>query len=169
MRATATRPAAPAAPALQPPAGPSSSRQLPVAAGAARLHRGRRAHRPRGRQHLVDAGHRAAELAVLERPVLPVLLRRRRRPVRSQRDVEHSLGSGVIVSPDGYILTNNHVVAGEAGRISLRQLPDITVALGDKREMRAQIVGVDPTTDLALLKIDARRTCRRCRGAIRRS
>src|SRR3954469_25414473 len=68
-----------------------------------------------------------------------------------QRDVERSLGSGVIVSPDGYILTNNHVVAGEQGRISLRQLPAITVALGDKREMRAKIVGVDPTIDLALL------------------
>jgi Do/DeqQ family serine protease len=73
-----------------------------------------------------------------------------------QRDVERSLGSGVIVSPDGYILTNNHVVAGESGRISLRQLPAISVALADKREMRAQIIGVDPTTDLALLKIDAR-------------
>jgi S1-C subfamily serine protease len=73
-----------------------------------------------------------------------------------RRDVERSLGSGVIVSSDGYILTNNHVVAGEQGRITLRQLPAITVALGDKREMRAQIVGVDPTIDLALLKINAR-------------
>jgi len=72
-----------------------------------------------------------------------------------QRDVERSLGSGVIVSADGYVLTNNHVVAGESGRISLRQLPAITVALADKRELRAQIVGVDPTTDLALLKINA--------------
>ena len=74
----------------------------------------------------------------------------------TRRDVERSLGSGVIVSSDGYILTNNHVVAGEQGRISLRQLPAITVALGDKREMPAQIVGVDPTIDLALLKINAR-------------
>ncbi len=73
-----------------------------------------------------------------------------------RRDVERSLGSGVIVSADGYILTNNHVVAGESGRISLRQLPAISVALGDKREMRAQIVGVDPITDLALLKIDVK-------------
>ena len=73
-----------------------------------------------------------------------------------QPDVERSLGSGVIVSADGYILTNNHVVAGEQGRISLRQLPAITVSLGDKRELRAQIVGIDPTIDLALLKINAR-------------
>ena len=74
----------------------------------------------------------------------------------SRRGVESSLGSGVIVSADGYILTNNHVVAGESGRISLRQLPAITVALEDKREMKAEIVGVDPATDLALLRINAR-------------
>src|SRR5688572_7102852 len=72
-----------------------------------------------------------------------------------RRRVERSLGSGVVVSADGYILTNNHVVAGESGRISLRQLPAITVALADKREVEARIVGVDPPTDLALLKIDA--------------
>ena len=70
--------------------------------------------------------------------------------------VERSLGSGVIVTADGYVLTNNHVVAGESGRMSLRQLPAITVALGDKREVQADIVGVDPATDLALLKINAR-------------
>ena len=69
--------------------------------------------------------------------------------------VESSLGSGVIISADGYILTNNHVVAGESGQISLRDLPQITVALADKREVEARIVGVDPATDLALLKINA--------------
>jgi Do/DeqQ family serine protease len=74
----------------------------------------------------------------------------------SRRGVQSSLGSGVIISEDGYILTNNHVVAGESGRISLRQLPAITVALEDKREVKADIVGVDPATDLALLKINAR-------------
>jgi Do/DeqQ family serine protease len=71
----------------------------------------------------------------------------------SRRSVESSLGSGVIVSADGYILTNNHVVAGESGRISLRDLPQITVTLSD-REMPAKIIGVDPATDLALLKVD---------------
>jgi serine protease Do len=74
-----------------------------------------------------------------------------------RRGVERSLGSGVIVSEDGFVLTNNHVVAGESGRISLRQLPAVSVALGDKREVEARIVGVDPATDLALLKIDAGR------------
>src|SRR6188508_3141370 len=66
---------------------------------------------------------------------------------------ENSLGSGVIVSRDGYILTNNHVVTGD-GRASLRNV-DITVTLSDKREMPARIIGVDPGTDLALLKVEA--------------
>ena len=74
----------------------------------------------------------------------------------SRRSVESSLGSGVIVSADGYVLTNNHVVAGESGQISLRDLPQITVTLSDNREMPARIIGVDPPTDLALLKVDAR-------------
>jgi Do/DeqQ family serine protease len=73
-----------------------------------------------------------------------------------RRGVERSLGSGVVVSGDGLVLTNNHVVAGESGRISVRQLPAVTVALGDRREVEAQIVGVDPATDLALLKIGAK-------------
>jgi Do/DeqQ family serine protease len=74
----------------------------------------------------------------------------------TRRGVENSLGSGVIVSSDGYILTNNHVVTGEASRrVTIEQL-DVTVALSDKREMRAEVVGVDPATDLALLKIEAR-------------
>jgi serine protease Do len=58
---------------------------------------------------------------------------------------QHGLGSGVIVSPDGYILTNNHV-AGHADEIHVRLL--------DKREFTAKVVGKDPKTDLALIKID---------------
>ena len=73
----------------------------------------------------------------------------------ARRGVENSLGSGVIVSSDGFILTNNHVVTGETRRVTIEQL-DVTVALADKREMRADVVGVDPATDLAVLKIGAR-------------
>ncbi|MGO9262455.1 MAG: DegQ family serine endoprotease [Bryobacteraceae bacterium] len=58
---------------------------------------------------------------------------------------EKSLGSGVIVSPEGYVLTNNHVV---------EHATEITVTLRDKREMKAQVVGADPRTDIAVLKID---------------
>jgi serine protease Do len=74
----------------------------------------------------------------------------------SRRGVENSLGSGVIVSPDGYILTNNHVVTGESDRrVTIEQL-DVTIALADKREMPAQLIGTDPATDLALLKVAAK-------------
>jgi Do/DeqQ family serine protease len=59
-----------------------------------------------------------------------------------------SLGSGVIVSSDGYVVTNNHVLGESA-------IEQVTVSLGDKRELRAKIVGVDTWTDLALLKIPA--------------
>ena len=66
----------------------------------------------------------------------------------SRQRYESSLGSGVVISSDGYVLTNSHVV-GEGQ-------PEVTVGLGDKREMRAKVIGVDASTDLALLKVDAR-------------
>ena len=69
--------------------------------------------------------------------------------------VQSSLGSGVVVGADGYILTNNHVVTGEQQRVSLRDL-NITVSLGEKRDVPAALIGFDPATDLALLKIDAK-------------
>ena len=59
--------------------------------------------------------------------------------------LESSLGSGVIVSDDGYILTNNHVVAGAA---------EIEVAFRDGRSAEARLVGTDPESDLAILKIE---------------
>src|SRR5881398_1307706 len=67
--------------------------------------------------------------------------------LRRRPQVEQGSGSGFIVSPDGYILTNNHVVAG-ADRV--------TVKLYDKREFTAKVVGTDPNTDVAVIKIDAR-------------
>jgi S1-C subfamily serine protease len=75
--------------------------------------------------------------------------------IYSRRGVSNAVGSGVIVSPDGYILTNNHVVTGEADRsITIEQL-DVTIALSDKREMPAEVIGTDAATDLALLKVNA--------------
>jgi serine protease Do len=62
--------------------------------------------------------------------------------------VSQSLGSGVVVSTDGYILTNNHVVGSVNAQVS--------IVMADKRELKAKIVGVDEWTDLALLKIEAR-------------
>ena len=62
-----------------------------------------------------------------------------------QRRMESSLGSAVIMSTEGYLLTNNHVVAGA---------DQIVVALRDGRETLARIIGSDPETDLAVLKID---------------
>jgi len=56
------------------------------------------------------------------------------------------MGSGVIVSPDGYIITNNHVVEGAN---------ELTVTLPDKRDFKGKVVGTDPKTDLAVVKIDA--------------
>jgi Do/DeqQ family serine protease len=70
-----------------------------------------------------------------------------------RRGVENSLGSGVVISEDGYILTNYHVIVADARRLSA--LPQITVALADRRELQAEIVGFDQPTDLALLKVDA--------------
>jgi len=78
--------------------------------------------------------------------------------IRSQRGISNAVGSGVIVSPDGYILTNNHVVTGEADQNNLTiEKLDVTVTLSDKRELPATLIGTDPATDLALLKIDAAR------------
>jgi len=64
------------------------------------------------------------------------------RPMRQQGE-----GSGVIVSADGYIVTNNHVVDGAT---------ELTVSMADKREMKARVIGTDAKTDIALIKVDAR-------------
>jgi Do/DeqQ family serine protease len=62
--------------------------------------------------------------------------------------ISQSLGSGVVVSNDGYILTNNHVI-GDSGA-------EVSVVMPDKRELKAKIIGTDQWTDIALLKIDVR-------------
>jgi serine protease Do len=65
---------------------------------------------------------------------------------------EQSLGSGVVVSRDGYVLTNNHVVSGGNERAVINE---VSVVLTDKRELKAKLVGTDPMTDIAVLKINA--------------
>jgi serine protease Do len=66
---------------------------------------------------------------------------------RQQPDIEQGSGSGFVVSADGYILTNNHVVEGAE---------QVTVRLLDRREFKAKVIGSDANTDVAVLKIDAK-------------
>jgi serine protease Do len=66
---------------------------------------------------------------------------------RQQPDIEQGSGSGFVISADGYILTNNHVVEGAE---------QVTVRLLDRREFKAKVIGTDPNTDVAVLKIDAK-------------
>ena len=67
------------------------------------------------------------------------------RPGRPREQREQGLGSGVIVSPDGYILTNNHVIEGAN---------EIKVYTSDKRELKARVIGADPKTDIAVVKVE---------------
>jgi serine protease Do len=66
-------------------------------------------------------------------------------PTQPQTQIEHGIGSGVIISPDGYIVTNNHVIDGAV---------DINVTMKDRRIFKAKLIGADPLTDLAVIKID---------------
>jgi serine protease Do len=63
-----------------------------------------------------------------------------------QTEPEYSLGSGVVVNPEGYILTNDHVVSGAS---------DVEVFTQDKKKFKAKVIGTDARTDVAVLKIDA--------------
>lgn len=67
-------------------------------------------------------------------------------PGKDNKTPAHSLGSGFIVSQDGYVLTNNHVISGA---------DEIIVRLRDRRELEAKVIGADERSDLALLKIEA--------------
>jgi serine protease Do len=66
-------------------------------------------------------------------------------PQQPQNRMEHGLGSGVIISPDGYIVTNNHVIDGAV---------DIRVTMSNREVLSAKLVGADPLTDLAVIKVN---------------
>jgi serine protease Do len=68
-----------------------------------------------------------------------------RRFQQQQQPLEHGVGSGIIISPDGFIVTNNHVVDGAVS---------VKVTLNDRRELNAKVIGTDKLTDLAVIKID---------------
>jgi serine protease Do len=67
-------------------------------------------------------------------------------PRQPQQRIEHGEGSGVIISPDGYIVTNNHVVEGAT---------DIRVTMSNREMLPAKLIGTDPLTDLAVIKVSA--------------
>jgi S1-C subfamily serine protease len=140
-RAQAPAPVAPGAPAITTPG--------PVAQGAV-LTGGVLADFSRIAERAVPAVVNISAQQVVSQRVVDFFGR-----AGARRGVTNSLGSGVIISANGYILTNNHVVSGEANQsLTLEQL-DVRVTLSDNREMDALVIGVDPATDLALLKIDA--------------
>ncbi|MGC2184411.1 MAG: Do family serine endopeptidase [Terriglobales bacterium] len=68
-------------------------------------------------------------------------------PRQQQPQIEHGIGSGVIISPDGYIVTNNHVVEGAV---------DLRVTMSDRRVLPAKLIGTDPLTDLAVIKVEGK-------------
>jgi len=65
--------------------------------------------------------------------------------MRPEPQIEHGIGSGVLISPDGYIVTNRHVIDG---------VVDIRVTMSDRKILSAKLIGSDPLTDLAVIKID---------------
>ena len=74
-----------------------------------------------------------------------------------QGQIEHGIGSGIIISPDGYIVTNNHVVDGAT---------QVRVTLNDRRVFNAKVVGVDKLNDLAVIKINANNLTTRGMGRL---
>ena len=99
---------------------------------------------------MVEYSAGASDPHGFDTPEIPEYLRRffeyRGEPPPQQRMPRQSMGSGFIISEDGYIVTNNHVVAGA---------DVVIVRLTDRREYEAQVIGLDERSDLALIKVDA--------------
>jgi len=98
-----------------------------------------------GPSEVLETFSRAVEAVVAEVSPAVVSLVTRKRTPRRMRGVEVGLGSGVVVAPDGYILTNSHVIAGATS---------VEVRFMDDRAYTAALVGADPATDIAAVRID---------------
>ena len=96
-------------------------------------------------EELLDA-YSHAVVSVVEKVGPAVASIRIKRTAQSPRESGEGAGSGVVIAPDGFVLTNNHVVEGA---------PQVEVSLTDGSVMPAQIVGTDPVTDLAVLRVGA--------------
>ena len=99
-----------------------------------------------GPAEVLETFSRAVEAVVAEVSPAVVSLVTRKRASPRVRGMEVGLGSGVVVAPDGYILTNAHVVAGASS---------VEVRLMDDQSSPATVVGADPATDIAAVRIDA--------------
>jgi len=100
---------------------------------------------------IVRGGHGLSPHEELLRRFFGLPLPERRAPTVEERRVPQGIGSGVVITTDGYIITNNHVVSDGRGGPA----DEILVQLHDGRELPASIVGRDPRTDVAVLKVDA--------------
>ncbi|HDR73860.1 MAG TPA: PDZ domain-containing protein [Methanoculleus sp.] len=101
---------------------------------------------PGGPADVLATFSRAVEAVVAEISPAVVSLVTRKRTSRRMRGPEVGLGSGLVVAPDGYILTNRHVIAGASS---------VEVRFVDDRTSTATVVGADPATDIAAVRIDA--------------
>jgi serine protease DegQ len=138
------RPAAPGTTAVSPSLSVIPAQPLPApTAGAAVTSYSAAAKRASPAVVSITASKAPARQPHSEDPVFQFFFGDRSRQMQSEPQV--GLGSGVIVSGEGYLLTNNHVIAGA---------DDIEVALNDGRQARAKLVGTDPESDLAVLKIE---------------